>query len=127
MPTTEQLGSGPLDVFTPEEAKQLVDRGEAYLIDVRTPAEYGFEHIRGALLSPLSDLDPAMLPTQNGKRMIFHCGSGARSKMAAEKALHCGIGPVAHMDGGMLGWKRAHLPYIATDPMTGGPHDVVAG
>lgn len=126
MPKTEQTGAGPVEVFTPEEASELLEKGEAVLIDVRTPAEYAFERIRGALLVPLSDVEPSMLPSQEGKRLIFHCGSGVRSRVAAEKILQAGYGPVAHMENGLMGWKRASLPFIATDPMTGAPRDVVA-
>jgi rhodanese-related sulfurtransferase len=121
--TQEQLNSGKLDVFTPEETKEMLDRGEAVLIDVRTPAEFLFEHIRGALLAPMSDVDPNWLPAQEGKRIILHCASGVRSKHVAELMLQAGITPVAHMDAGIMGWKRAGLPYVATDPLTGAPRD----
>jgi rhodanese-related sulfurtransferase len=127
MPATERLMSGALDVFSPEETKDLMDKGEAVLVDVRTPAEYAFEHIRGALLAPLSDFEPRLLPTQERKRLIFHCASGNRSKVVAEKMLEAGLGPVAHMEGGLAGWKRARLPFVGTDPMSGGPRNVVSG
>jgi rhodanese-related sulfurtransferase len=127
MVTQERLNSGELDVFTAEETKTMLDRGEAVLIDVRTPAEFAFERIRGALLVPMSDVDPAWLPAQAGKRIILHCASGVRSKHVAELILQAGHGPVAHMDMGMVGWKRAGLPYVATDPITGAPRDVALG
>lgn len=127
MASREQTEHGEVEVMTPEETHDLMQKGEVVLIDVRTPAEYAFEHIRGAILAPLSDFDPAYLPTQDGKRIILHCGSGVRSRIAAIHMLDAGIKPVAHMDGGMLAWKRARLPFIATDPMTGGPRDVVSG
>ena len=127
MTSKEQLEHGELDVLTPEETKDLMEKGEAVLLDVRTPAEYAFEHIRGALLAPLSDFDPDLLPAQEGKRIILHCGSGVRSKIAAERMLDAGIGPVAHMDGGMAAWKRAKLPFITTDPISGSPRSAVSG
>jgi rhodanese-related sulfurtransferase len=123
----EPIEHGELEVLTPEETRDLMERGEAVLIDVRTPAEYAFEHIRGAILSPLSDFDPAYLPAQEGKRIILHCGSGMRSKYAADRMLQAGMHPVAHMEGGIMGWKRSRLPFIATDPLSGAPREVVSG
>jgi rhodanese-related sulfurtransferase len=67
------------------------------------------------------------MPSQEGKRIIFSCASGNRSKVVAERVLAAGFGPVAHMEGGLAGWKRARLPYVATDPMTGGTRNVVQG
>ena len=127
MASKEQTEHGEVEVLTAEETKELMDKQEAVLIDVRTPAEYAFEHIRGALLVPLSDFDPDFLPTQQGKRIILHCASGIRSKFAADRMLQAGFAPIAHLEGGILAWKRARLPFIATDPMTGGPRDVVSG
>jgi len=127
MSAKEQTPHGEIDIFSPEEVKEEMDRGDAVLIDVRTPAEYAFEHIRGALLAPLSDFDPALLPSQEGKRIILHCGSGVRSKMAAERMLEAGHKQVAHMEGGIAAWKRGKLAFIATDPITGAPRNVVSG
>lgn len=124
MPTTEMLPSGPLDVMTPEEALAEMQAGRAVLIDVRTPAEFAFEHIRGSLLMPLASFDPHALPAQDGKRIVFFCGSGIRSKLVAEALMRDATGPAAHIGGGITAWKRAGLPFIATDPQTGAMRDV---
>jgi rhodanese-related sulfurtransferase len=119
MATTEELKGVTLDVYTPEEVKELFDRNEIVVIDVRTPSEYAFEHIGGAMLFPLSSFDAAKLPTQDGKRIVFHCGSGIRSHTVAERAAASGFSRVAHMQGGLGAWKNAGLPYLAIDPATG--------
>jgi rhodanese-related sulfurtransferase len=67
------------------------------------------------------------MPTQERKRLIFSCASGNRSKVVAEKVLAAGLGPAAHMEGGLTGWKRARLPYVGTDPVTGGTRNVISG
>jgi rhodanese-related sulfurtransferase len=117
---TEDLEGIPLDVFTPEEVKRMHDAGEIVLIDVRTPAEYAFEHIPGALLFPMASFDATKLPAQEGKRIVFHCGSGVRSKRVADGARQAGIDRLAHMEGGFGGWKQAGLDYLTVDPATGG-------
>ncbi|MCB1546328.1 MAG: rhodanese-like domain-containing protein [Hyphomicrobiaceae bacterium] len=120
MSTRESLGGGTLVTYTPDEVREMFERDEIVLIDVRTPVEYAFEHIKGALLSPMASFDTRHLPTQTDKRIVFHCGSGIRSKRVSERCLAAGFGDVAHMAGGMMGWKRAGFPYLATDPATGG-------
>ena len=79
------------------------------------------EHIDGALLMPMAFFDPKALPTQDGKRIVLHCGSGMRSSKVAARAMEAGVTPLAHMEGGMGAWKQAGLPYRGTDMSTGAP------
>jgi len=123
MAHSEQLEGGVLEVLTPQEVKDRFDADEIVLIDVRTPAEYAFEHIRGALLFPLQSFDAAKLPSQEGKPVVFHCGSGKRSRTVAERCARHGIARTAHMDGGFAAWKNLGFPYTGTDPATGAPRD----
>ena len=119
MTKTENLDQAALDILTPQEVKERMDHNEIVLIDVRTPAEFAFEHIPGAMLSPLSSFDPEKLPSQDKKPIVFHCGSGKRSHKAAEKCAAAGVTSLAHMEGGFGARKAAGLPYIAVDPATG--------
>jgi len=89
------------------------------LVDVRTPNEFAFEHIPGAMLFPMSSFEADKLPGQGAKRIVFHCGSGVRSKRIAEQCQAAGIDRLAHMEGGFGAWKQAGLPYITIDPATG--------
>ena len=118
---TEKTEHGDLEVWSPEEVAAAFDKGEIAIIDVRTPQEYMFEHIEGALLLPMAFFVPEKLPSQNGKRLVLHCGSSARSGRMAKKALAAGLAPVAHMEGGFTAWKQAGLPHITTDMSTGAP------
>ncbi|MEZ5649711.1 MAG: rhodanese-like domain-containing protein [Burkholderiaceae bacterium] len=119
MAKTERLHDASLDVYTAAEVKQMLDANEIVLIDVRTPAEFMFEHVPGALLYPMSGFDAAKLPTQEGKRIVFHCGSGLRSRRIAERCHAAGVAPLAHMEGGFAAWKQAGFKYYAIDPATG--------
>lgn len=109
-----------LHELSPAEVKAKMDAGEAVVIDVREPKEYGTERIPGALNFPLSTFDAAALPT-GGKAVILHCGVGKRSAMAAQKCFDAGAGDATHMAGGLGEWKKAGLPLIVTDPETGQP------
>jgi rhodanese-related sulfurtransferase len=124
---TEQTENGTLETWTVDEVAEAFDRGEIAVIDVRTPPEYMLEHVAGALLFPMNDFDPAKLPVGGTKRLVFHCGSGARSEKVARRMLEAGLGPVAHMEGGFAAWKQARRPYIGTDLATGAPKRVDGG
>ncbi len=117
----EEAEGGTLETWTIEEAAGAFDRNEIAIIDVRTPQEYMFEHIEGALLMPMAFFRADKLPAQNGKRLVFHCGSGARSEKVARESLKAGLGPVAHIGGGFAAWKKAGQPYIGTDMGSGAP------
>jgi rhodanese-related sulfurtransferase len=120
----ETIEGKVLENWTADEVAEAFARGEIVLIDVRTPQEYMMEHVRGALLAPMAFFEPAHLPGEQDKRIVFHCGSGIRSKMVAAAYLHSGARRAAHMEGGFMAWKQARLPYIGTDPATGAPRPV---
>lgn len=121
---TENLGDATLETWTVDEVARAFDANEIVLIDVRTPQEYMFEHVEGALLMPLAFFRPDKLPGQAGKRLVFHCGSGVRSNKVAHAAIAAGITPVAHMEGGFGAWKAAKQPYVGTDMATGAPRRI---
>jgi len=41
------------------------------------------------------------------KKFVFHCASGWRSALATQMAQHMGLKPVAHIESGFSGWKKA--------------------
>ena len=121
---TEHLDNGTIETWTPDEVFEALQAGSIVLIDVRTPAEYAFEHIEGSLLSPMAFTDPKSFPTQETKKIVLHCGSGVRSGRVAEMCLKAGFERIAHMEGGFGAWKAGKLPHISTDMATGAPKRV---
>ena len=122
----EETENGVLETWTVEEVAAAYEKGEIALIDVRTPQEYMFEHIEGALLLPMPFVQADRLPSQQGKRLVIYCGSSMRSGKVARGCLAKGVQPVTHMQGGFAAWKQAGLPYIGTDMATGAPQRVEA-
>jgi rhodanese-related sulfurtransferase len=106
--------------LSPEEVKALLDAGKILLVDVREPMEYAAERIPGALLYPLSTFDPAQLPPDGERQLVFHCAAGGRSLVAARQRMALGQ-PGAHMAGGIAEWKADGLPVARIDPRTGRP------
>ncbi|MGM0585248.1 MAG: rhodanese-like domain-containing protein [Pseudomonadota bacterium] len=117
----EQKDGGVLEHWTPQEVHDALQRHEIVLIDVRTPQEYMFEHIEGAMLMPMAYFSPEHLPTGGDKKVVLHCGSGARSGKCGGSCLAAGRERVAHMEGGFAAWKQAKLPYIGTEMSSGAP------
>jgi rhodanese-related sulfurtransferase len=96
--------------LTPEEVSARMKIGGVELIDVREPGEYDAERIPGALLFPLSSFDPHALP--KNVDIIYQCGTGKRSAMAAAKAQAAGLSHTTHLAGGIQAWKAAGLPTL---------------
>lgn len=117
----EKTQSGTLEVWTAQEVKDAFDRDEIVLIDVRTPQEFTFERIEGALLAPMQAFQPNNMPDQTAKRIVLHCGSGVRSEKVAGMCLEKGFDSIAHMKGGFGAWKEAGFGYTGTDVATGAP------
>lgn len=113
-----------LHKWSPEKIKTALDNEEIILLDVRTPQEYLFEHIEGALLFPMSGFKAGSLPKSSEKQIVLHCGSDARSGKIGELCLANGIEKLAHMEGGFGAWKKMELPYIGTDMATGAPKKI---
>jgi rhodanese-related sulfurtransferase len=99
-----------IEDLTAEEVAARMKIGGVELIDVREPAEYEAERIQGALLFPLSTFDPHALP--KNVDIIFQCGTGKRSAMAAARAQAAGLRHCVHLAGGLQSWKAAGLPTL---------------
>lgn len=96
----------------PEQVLRLLNEDRILLIDVREPHEFAQQRIAGARLLPLSRLDAAGLPRDPRRRLVFQCGTGLRSRNAAELCLRAGEARVAHLAGGILAWRQAGFATI---------------
>lgn len=95
--------------ISPAEAARLVEKG-ALLVDIREENEHARESIPAARLVPLSRIGSGDHGLK-GQDIIFHCASGARTKMNAA-ALEAAAGRADYkiLDGGIMAWKAAGLP-----------------
>lgn len=82
------------------QARELVAAG-AWLVDVRTPAEYAAEHVPGAVNIPVQDLERRLMELGSTDRaVVVYCRSGARSASAARLLREAGyqvtdVGPIS--------------------------------
>ena len=92
--------------ITAEEAKQIMDSEEGYIIlDVRTQEEYDQGHIPGAIVISHEEIEARaeeVLPDKE-QLILVYCRSGRRSKIAAEALVELGYTNIKEF-GGIIDW-----------------------
>jgi len=97
----------PVKSFNAIEAKEFMDQAEGggfTLLDVRQPKEYEAEHIPGAKLIPLGDLEDKRGEIDPQKPTIVYCAIGGRSRVAAQMLAGKGFREVYNLSGGIKAW-----------------------
>lgn len=99
-----------------KELDALIKEKKVILIDVRELSEHNIEKIPTSICMPLSTLDPSAIHSlaNSDKEIILHCKSGNRSTKAANQLLQNGFADVAHLAGGIEGWKQDGLTTIVS-------------
>ncbi len=85
-------------------------RGDCLLIDVREDREFHAERIPGARLAPLSRLERSLPALPAGKKAVFLCRSGGRTRMQAGRLAACALGEAYVLRGGLMSWKASGFP-----------------
>ena len=92
--------------ITAEEAKQIMDTEEGYVIlDVRTQEEYDQGHIPGATQISHEEIAEKAedVLTDKEQLILVYCRSGRRSKIAAEALVELGYTNIKEF-GGIIDW-----------------------
>ena len=92
--------------ITAEEAKQIMDSEEGYIIlDVRTQEEYDQGHIPGAIVISHEEIEARAeeVLTDKDQLILVYCRSGRRSKIAAEALAELGYTNIKEF-GGIIDW-----------------------
>jgi adenylyltransferase/sulfurtransferase len=79
------------------------------LVDVREAYEFAGGHIPGSVHLPLAELPARMAELRGHGELIFVCLSGARSQRACQLAATEGLGPLGHLDGGLMAWQATEI------------------
>ena len=103
----KENGKGAVYVnITVEEAKQIMDSEEGYIIlDVREQDEYDAGHIPEAILIPYTQIGEKAeeMLTDKNQLILVYCRSGRRSKLAAEALVALGYTNIKEF-GGIMDW-----------------------
>jgi rhodanese-related sulfurtransferase len=93
-------------------AEMMKTNNDLVLVDVRTAGEYEYDgRITDSQLIPLSMLAARLDELPKDKPIVCICRSGNRSHTACEHLAVSGFSDIYNLSGGMLGWRRAGLPY----------------
>ncbi|MFN3599091.1 MAG: rhodanese-like domain-containing protein [Aquificaceae bacterium] len=88
---------------SPQEAKEMLQRNNVVLLDVRTPQEHVQLRIPNSMLIPLDELRYAFKDLPKDKVYIVYCRSGERSAFATYFLRHMGY-EAYNLAGGILIW-----------------------
>src|ERR1700736_910129 len=100
--------------YNPQKVKELLERGEIELIDVRETLEWEAGRIAGARHLPLGEISAQAETISREREVVFYCRSGARSAMATEAFSQAGW-DAHNLAGGLLDWQAAGLPLEPAD------------
>ena len=109
-----------LDVKT--YAEKLKNTEKPQLLDVRTPEEFGIEHLENADNVNLNsaDFESKAAKYDKSKPIFVYCKVGGRSAQAADKLVAMGFTEVYNLEGGIMKWTTAGMPKAGQTAKTGG-------
>jgi rhodanese-related sulfurtransferase len=103
----------PGALIDPQDAYEMVQSGEATLVDVRSEDAYAQAHLAGAMLVPLTRIGENVerLAAQ-GRTIITYCScpNEETSLAAADRLIAGGFDDVLVLRGGIRGWAGEGLP-----------------
>ena len=114
-----------IKIFNADEVKQLVEKNEISLIDVRDIRELWKEgtienakHIPRGMLEFWLDPESSYYKTnkiKDIKRMVLFCALGFRSALATKSLVDMGFQNVAHVEGGFDALKKSGLNVVSKE------------
>lgn len=99
--------SGEYTQISQEQAKEMMDKEEVIILDVREQDEYDGGHIKGAVLLPVGSINEdtakKVIPEKDSIVLVY-CRSGNRSKTASQALADLGYTKVYEF-GGIITWQ----------------------
>ena len=106
------LAGARANELSPVQATQLINREDAYILDVREADEYASGHLPEAKNIPTSKLAERIgeLEKFKDKPVIVCCASGIRSNKACGELKKQGFEKLYNLSGGVDAWVGAGYP-----------------
>lgn len=114
-PAVESPPAKPADIGM-DEARRIFKDGSATWVDARSPENYRFGHVPGAVSVPSSDFEAGYARAADrlpkGSRIVVYCESANcdESEIVIEKLLKKGYGNLVHFTDGWAAWETTDLP-----------------
>ncbi len=90
------------------KAKEMIDRENVAIIDVRDPASFEDAHIEKAVFITDQTVESFMKTADKNKPLVCYCYHGNNSQMAAVYFLENGFKHVYSIDGGFEAWRQVY-------------------
>ena len=100
------------DQISVAEAVAKRDQG-AFILDVRTVAEWEEYHIPDSTLIPLDELEARIDEVPRDQEVVVVCRSGNRSQQGRDILKRAGFTEVSSMTGGLTEWGAQGYPTVA--------------
>ena len=115
--TTQSPEKANFTDITVQQGKEMIDRGDVFILDVRTQEEYDAGHIRGSIRIPVQDipqleLNKSLAQIPRDKKILVYCRTDRRSTLASEILVNNGFKEVYNMKGGITEWTNAGFEVI---------------
>ncbi len=90
----------------------MIDRGDVFILDVRTQDEYDAGHINNSIRIPVQDLSAedllkSLSRLPRNKKILVYCRTDRRSTLASEILVNNGFKEIYNMKGGITEWTNA--------------------
>jgi len=88
------------------EAQQIVEQGDAVVLDVRTPQEFAAGHLPGAINIDVesSDFTDRVADLDESTETLVYCRTGNRSGVATDEMADLGFSNMSDLQGGIEAW-----------------------
>ena len=94
------------------EAREMLEEGNAVVVDVRRDDEWQAGHVEGALHIPVDDVLARIDELPKDKDLLFICAQGVRSGLACEMATAMGFASerLYNIEDGTPAWIERDFP-----------------
>lgn len=108
-------GAGGVPNLSATEAVTLINRSNAFVLDVRDEAEFASGHIADATHISLANLPERLgeLKKYQNKAILVNCQRGMRSAKACDILRKAEFTQVHNLQGGLNAWVEAKLPIVS--------------
>lgn len=103
----------PVKALSTHDATLLMNKDDAFVLDIRQANEFKSGHILGAKqlkAEQINKADFASLEKNKDKPIIVVCAMGMTAKKTAMQLIKAGFPQVSILKGGMNAWTTAGLP-----------------
>lgn len=102
--------------MTPAEVRDILD--DVQLLDVREAYEWAAGRIPDAVHIPMGHLNARVDEIARDRLVVCVCRVGNRSQAVTDALNRAGF-EAANLDGGVVAWQQAGLPFVAEDGSDG--------